>query len=61
MGLSPERVSYLQLAADRLGPIAENRIAQRGEKWQELVSPFQILDEPHLRYLRETPTGPLVS
>ncbi|QEG34615.1 DUF362 domain-containing protein [Bythopirellula goksoeyrii] len=61
MGIRPERVSYLSLAADRLGPIAENRITQRGENWQELVSPFQILDEPHLRNLRETPTGPLVS
>ncbi len=61
MGLRPERVSYLQLAADRLGPIADDRITQRGENWQELVSPFQILDEPHLRNLRALPDGPLVS
>lgn len=61
MGLRPERVSYLQLAADRLGPIAEDRITQRGENWQDLVSPFTILDEPHLRNLRATPTGPLLS
>jgi uncharacterized protein (DUF362 family) len=52
MGLRPERVSYLGLAADRLGPIADSRITQRGERWQDLVNPFTILDEPHLRGLR---------
>jgi uncharacterized protein (DUF362 family) len=52
MGLRPERVSYLGLAADRLGPVADSRITQRGERWQELVNPFTILDEPHLRGLR---------
>jgi uncharacterized protein (DUF362 family) len=52
MGLRPERVSYLGLAADRLGPIADSRITQRGERWQELANPFTILDEPHLRGLR---------
>ncbi len=61
IGLRPERVSYLQLAADRLGPIAEEQITQRGENWQELVSPFKILDRPHLRDLRAEATGPLVS
>ncbi len=59
MGLRPDRVSYLRLAADRLGPIAENRITQRGERWQDLVSPFQILDQPHLTPLRAD--GELVS
>ncbi len=39
MGLRPERVSYLALAADRLGPIADERITQRGERWQELGEP----------------------
>ena len=61
IGLRPERISYLQLVADRLGPIVENRIEQRGEKWQESAKPFQILDEPHLRHLRSSPLGPLVS
>jgi uncharacterized protein (DUF362 family) len=59
MGLRPERVSYLGLAADRLGPIADSRITQRGERWQDLVNPFTILDEPHLRGLRAD--GVLVS
>lgn len=61
MGLRPERVKYLALAADHLGPIAENRIQQRGEAWQPLVDPFAILDEPHLRILRASPNGPLVT
>jgi uncharacterized protein (DUF362 family) len=59
MGLRPDKVSYLGLAADRLGPIADSRITQRGERWQDLVSPFTILDEPHLRGLRAD--GALVS
>jgi uncharacterized protein (DUF362 family) len=52
MGINPERISYLNLAADRLGPIAESRIEQRGDDWKKLYSPFEILDEPHLRGLR---------
>ncbi len=55
MGLKPERVSYLSLAADRLGPLDDARIPQRGESWRSLVSPFQILDQPHLRSLRAAP------
>ena len=61
MGLEPSRISYLGLAAGRLGPIDERSIEQRGEPWQPLSSPFHILDEPHLRQLRATPAGPLVS
>ena len=61
MGLIPERISYLQLAADRLGPLAENRITQRGETWQSVHSPFQVLDKPDLIRLRANPDGPLVS
>jgi uncharacterized protein (DUF362 family) len=51
MGLRPERISYLQLAANRLGPLAERRIEQRGEDWRQLVSPFQLLDVEHLKGL----------
>jgi uncharacterized protein (DUF362 family) len=61
MCLEPSRVSYLSLAASRLGPIDEPSIVQRGECWQQLASPFHILDQPHLRKLRATPAGPLVS
>jgi uncharacterized protein (DUF362 family) len=52
MGLLPERVPYLALAAGRLGPIEESRIEQHGEAWRKVASPFHILDEPHLRALR---------
>jgi uncharacterized protein (DUF362 family) len=60
MDLEPNRVSYLNLAADRLGPIADGRIEQRGEAWQPLVSPFKILNVPHLRDLTNDP-GVLIS
>ena len=53
MDLDPAQVPYLQLAGGRLGPIDDRLISQHGEKWQQLVSPFQILDKPHLQRLRK--------
>jgi len=55
MGLNPWRIAYLKLAAGHLGPIDERCIEQRGERWQDLYSPFQILDEPHLQELKAKP------
>ena len=52
MGLVPERIGYLALASRRLGPIAENRIEQRGEAWRSLVDPFHVIDQPFLQKLR---------
>jgi uncharacterized protein (DUF362 family) len=52
MGVDPARVPYLALAADRLGPIDESLIDQRGERWQPLAKRFEIIDAPHLRRLR---------
>ncbi len=60
MGLDPARVSYLQLAANRLGPVQESFITQRGEAIAGLVKPFKIIDRPHLRAL-QTDTGQRVS
>ena len=60
MGLDPAAVSYLQLAAGTLGPIASRQIDQLGERWEDVASPFQILDVPHLQQLRRPP-GSLVS
>ncbi len=57
MGLVPERVPYLALAVNRLGPIDESRIDERGEAWREVASPFEVLDEPHLRQLRRDALG----
>lgn len=61
MQLEPTRISYLSLAARRLGPIDDHFIEQRGENWRELSQPFQILDKPHLRHLRMAPDGPLIT
>lgn len=61
IGLRPSRISYLHLAASRLGPIDDRRIQQRGESWQSVRNAFQILDEAHLRDLRSSSDGPLVS
>lgn len=52
MGLDPTLVNYLQLAANRIGPLDERRIEQRGEAWRSVASDFQILDRPHLQKLR---------
>lgn len=60
MGLSPERIPYLRLAENRLGPLSDNRILQRGENWREVASPFKIIDAPHLRKMLGT-GGPLVT
>jgi uncharacterized protein (DUF362 family) len=61
MGLEPRRISYLQLAADRLGPVAATRIEQRGEAWESLHAPFEMLDRPHLRQLQARSAAELIS
>ncbi|REJ67264.1 MAG: DUF362 domain-containing protein [Planctomycetota bacterium] len=53
MQVDPRQISYLALAEHRLGPLCPKRIEQRGERWQHHVDPFQILDVPHLRGLRQ--------
>jgi uncharacterized protein (DUF362 family) len=53
MGLRPERIGYLELAAGKLGPVADWQIQQRGEPWEKLRSPFAIIDAPHLQGLRD--------
>ena len=53
MGLDPRRVPYLAIAADRLGPICPSKIVQQGEDWQSLVSPFRLIDYPHIQQLRD--------
>jgi uncharacterized protein (DUF362 family) len=61
MGLVPERIPYLSLAANRLGPLEESRITQRGEAWRYVASRFEMVDQPHLRRLIADPAGPLVT
>jgi uncharacterized protein (DUF362 family) len=60
MGLNAERVTYLQLAANRLGPVEESFITQHGEGITGLISPFKVIDRPHLRAL-QTDAGLRVS
>lgn len=60
MQVDPRQIKYLELAAGRLGPIDDKLIDQRGEAWQPLAQPFEILDVPHLRRLRAR-GGELVS
>jgi len=50
--LEPTKIGYLALADERIGPIAENRIEQRGERWESVASRFEIVDAPHLTSLR---------
>ena len=61
MGLNPELVNYLQLTDGQLGSLSDRRIVQRGENWQKLASPFQILDQPHLKSLQSTNAAVLTS
>jgi uncharacterized protein (DUF362 family) len=60
MDIDPAQVSYLQLAADRLGPIADRCIEQRGERWDKFTSRFEIIDAAHLRSLRP-PRGSFIT
>jgi uncharacterized protein (DUF362 family) len=49
MQVDPTAVPYLALVEDRLGPLDDALIDQRGERWQPLAAPFALLDQPHLR------------
>jgi uncharacterized protein (DUF362 family) len=51
MDIDPYAITYLRAAANRLGPIDNAAIDQRGEPWQPLARPFTILDRPHLKPL----------
>ncbi len=51
-GFDPWKVPYLRLASRKLGPIGDRHITQRGERWEELVNPFAVLDVPRLQEMR---------
>ncbi len=61
MGLEPRRVAYLGLAPSRLGPIADYQIEQRGERWQTVASPFQLIKQQYLLDLRTDSPAALLS
>ncbi len=52
MGFEPAKISYLKLAANKLGPIDDSLIEQQGERWHDVAHPFQIIDAPQLQGLR---------
>ena len=53
MGLNPEKIGYLALAPETLGPIAETLIEQRGETIGRVRKPFSLIDKiPAYRDLR---------
>jgi uncharacterized protein (DUF362 family) len=52
MCFDPRKIEYLQLADNRLGPVNDSHIEQRGEKWQDSATPFRIIDSPHLQQMR---------
>lgn len=56
MGFDPYKVPYLALADGLLGPISARAIVERGERWQQLASPFAFVDVPHLREMRLAPS-----
>ncbi len=59
MGIDPTRIDYLRYASKDGGALQDKHIEQRGEHWSPLVSPFQVMDLPHLRSLR--PKGELIT
>ena len=62
MGMDPSRISYLKLASEiGFGQMQDFLIKQVGERWQPLVSPFKVLDRPHLRELQTREAGLLTS
>ncbi len=61
MGLVPQRISYLILAEQKLGPLSDRLIQQRGERWQDLVSPFEVMDREALKFLQMRDRGELES
>ncbi len=49
MCLNPYGIPYLSAASGKLGPIHEHNIRQRGERIEDLATPFAVLDVPHLK------------
>ncbi len=53
MGINPERIDYLRVADQWLGPVSESLIAQHGETWKSVQHPFALLPEiPAQRHIR---------
>lgn len=61
MGIDPHKIDYLKLAPRQLGTLYDEAIEQRGERWQTVATPFEMLDKPHLDRLRLDNLGPQVT
>lgn len=54
MGIDPYKVRYLKAASNRLGPVAEGKIIQRGERISHVRTDFALRDDiPAHRGLRQ--------
>jgi len=53
MDFDPNDIPYLQLASERIGPIAESHIDQRGEAIRSLRQHFTLMDDPRLKQFRK--------
>jgi len=51
MGIEPGLIDYLAWSSGRLGPLAENHIAQRGEPIRDFSTPFTHLERPAFQAL----------
>ncbi|MBY0586020.1 DUF362 domain-containing protein [bacterium] len=52
MKLDPGYLAYLSMASRVLGPIAENRIVQRGETIASMAQLFRLVDDPMMAKFR---------
>jgi uncharacterized protein (DUF362 family) len=43
MGIDPARISYLWQSRGWLGPVSESSIAQAGEPWREVCTPYYLV------------------
>lgn len=57
MGLVPSEIPYLRIADGRVGPLDERLIVQHGETWESLQTPFELVDVPWLKTVRDREIG----
>ncbi len=58
MGFDPNGITYLAAASGRLGPVREENITQRGAGVASVLTPYDLVDAPHLRNVRAPRVAP---
>jgi uncharacterized protein (DUF362 family) len=53
MDFEPNDIPYLRLASERIGPIAQSHIAQRGETIESMRQHYALMDDPRLKEFRK--------